>query len=1566
MSFQSNTTHGIRLVQHVCRHVDVDSVLRDVLILCDAFKDISLVNVCVSLLERVMISRGSGRVGQCAHIMTELYTRDASLAEAVGGRTISFCEGVLEDCKKLILQDSFAAEAKRKATQIARVACSILSVMVNEGKLRDVSTNYAGSLLRLKQFEIIARLQKERDIFLTLSESGDPSSSASVVLEVLKPIIAVSLANQSSEESVDNLHREIKPLIRNAKSWCAALCESSKVGKVWSYVVGTIASQITKTSGRNASILLEASGCFESGAHFQSIVAVALTLCNEAILQTHQLSKSMLPNENPSNAALTAMKNMARASQLLREHVISSSPTDALPTALSVSTLVELVCDVCARSDHGVGERLETEIAHLYPTHQKPTSFCQKVLPPSPILHPTWYIGDGLLLQPTDALLGCISYCQIVSQLEPMGLFSTSNQLVATSEISQMLGAHAAHSTCLRLLAHGNSISMSLTGDYLFDYGIVANIKALSAERSLGGTDAGFTYGNIDSLLSVSFLLHLPKERAFKVYQASLPSAIGNRDCARILALASIGSYLGMGSYSSGVHFSWRKQQRFVDQCNDLFRNAIWWNIFSSYDLSFDPSVFSKFSDSSAKKTMQNYCEQLVWKAANSLGSNSVLRLARKFASTFGLDKYSPASALVKFLLSFPVAPDTKSASNESNHDMRYNLIIAEDEARSVLPCMPILNQVKVLRKCVLDLERDECCAKDYDRHAMVLLLYRECLAKLGALMNKSDARRKAHVEEMERIERRQDALVILSSIFDKYTPSERPAYNKMFEPLPEDPSILSRNNSHRVGVIGSFAPSNAFDSLAPLHAVLESMHSSEVLGALDISLCPLLQLPTGYILSRSLILRLNKLINVGEDLPPFEDIIAPVAKKLANSGDKADLALWCSQQYSTGSNDQLKCLDLAYTNATLASDEVESLGNRSDEERDALERVQQIDAARAGLSDKILVEEVLSRHDANTKMKSLYNDLLRKVHTTISGNVKYSPELLVRELLVHGSLTAALSALDKWDNLSTPGFRSLATIVHDACQLLADKYSHVSVGKIARHLMRQWLAHGDDSKISDDIDFCNNPECLETNEEEPMNASARLEDIEETSEFVIDMKMFSSSEQSWTNASNKNSLPTSEEPSSMNPLSSSKERYDQMNSRVALRIAFVTCFAKDYHRQNEITSEEEDENTDINNSFNKSFLKTKKLRAGLFEGDMAMRHAQELLNIAFAREDNALTSSYRPLFDESVSFDGNNSILSTIQEDHSYIKDDSRGANKAKSFSFAMRHRALRVASILCPHDLLLRVLTEDGLVSKVTDDAINKFTFASFVAAEIEAMGLPLPHSDLVQLSSMNYVSFARTIWRHHGGVSSRSLSGRFYLLLLNLCVNNQTSIDWELFLSIFSELKRLELPRSLLLACECAFQSKALELAISEERGDILSCVGEAVHIISRVVVNEIRSNIEAGLGESMQDCLSTLHRLVSLIIAELIHFDPISLMNDLMALASQYKCENQKTLSQGVREEAERILAHMTDPEKFSAASSTASNNDNEEKSTVQDGECSTPTNSREAVEAFERRFLSCNV
>ena len=122
--------------------------------------------------------------------------------------------------------------------------------------------------------------------------------------------------------------------------------------------------------------------------------------------------------------------------------------------------------------------------------------------------------------------------------------------------------------------------------------------------------------------------------------------------------------------------------------------------------------------------------------------------------------------------------------------DIRHDLNQTEDAVRETLALLPTLNRNVVLWKCVMKLEADQRCAKDYDRHAMVLQLYRECLNKLRGVMKRSDVRAKAHEEETGRIERRLQSIVIISSIFDKFQSEKKPEYIKLFEPLPRDPSL--------------------------------------------------------------------------------------------------------------------------------------------------------------------------------------------------------------------------------------------------------------------------------------------------------------------------------------------------------------------------------------------------------------------------------------------------------------------------------------------------------------------------------------------------------------------------------------------------------------------------------------------------------------------------------------------------------------------------------------------------------------------------------------------------------
>ena len=130
--------------------------------------------------------------------------------------------------------------------------------------------------------------------------------------------------------------------------------------------------------------------------------------------------------------------------------------------------------------------------------------------------------------------------------------------------------------------------------------------------------------------------------------------------------------------------------------------------------------------------------------------------------------------------------------------------------------------------------------------------------------MKKNDARAKAHEEETERIDRRLQSIVILSSIFEKYESEKKPEYTKLFEPLPRDLSLPSQD-ARKFSVIGVDAAKNTFDPLGALDEVLSEENGSNSILAALAPLCSLLLLPPGYLHARSLVVRFRKLKTLGK-----------------------------------------------------------------------------------------------------------------------------------------------------------------------------------------------------------------------------------------------------------------------------------------------------------------------------------------------------------------------------------------------------------------------------------------------------------------------------------------------------------------------------------------------------------------------------------------------------------------------------------------------------------------------------------------------------------------------------
>lgn len=507
--------------------------------LCDAFNaSISKVDTCVSCIQRVMFARiegnDTGRTDHISAIMDELYLKDRDLAERVGDIMIEFCTEIIEDCRHMILQGY--TQEKQRAILASSTAHSILSVMnkkATKGSKRD-SQRITDTL---RDFHRISMLQNG-DVFLSLAELRNPASCVSVLVKLLDP--CVELLQQKSFED-RSLVGKLKPIIASAKHWCAILAESpSEVENLWSRSVGTLASTIAKTDRNHASLLLlQVSGVLQERgdcSSFHSVISVALTLFGRASEEATKIADSMTfmsKDEENLSAALRAMRSLAQASMLLREHIILFSPPSMLSSSISLVNLSEFVCDVSCRSDLGIGEKLERYVdllragsrKHRQTKNSAKMPVDKGMLPNSPVFHPSWYIGDGLLLRPVDTLLLCMATCDNVLDFESNesaehGLITNSS--MNASDIIHVLESRGAHYTSLRLVSFSDATALSRNKACPFS-DRKASLSAALAQRSLGGMESGLTSGAIDHLLSVSFLIgNLPKETAFNVSDANV------------------------------------------------------------------------------------------------------------------------------------------------------------------------------------------------------------------------------------------------------------------------------------------------------------------------------------------------------------------------------------------------------------------------------------------------------------------------------------------------------------------------------------------------------------------------------------------------------------------------------------------------------------------------------------------------------------------------------------------------------------------------------------------------------------------------------------------------------------------------------------------------------------------------------------------------------------------------------------------------------------------------------------------------------------------------------------
>jgi hypothetical protein len=218
------------------------------------------------------------------------------------------------------------------------------------------------------------------------------------------------------------------------------------------------------------------------------------------------------------------MKHVIMASSLLQDHALLSCPSDLLGTTLSLGDLCDIVSQVLVRTDEGIGEELDDFRKKLHASAaDKRWSFAlsnkitrnitgDSLRLRQPALHSTWYVGDGLLLPPSETLVRGVEYCK-----QSIGVPALTDSTLGLHSFVEGRGAHA---LALRLLCYSTVTQMCAKANAVdFDALADANHQTVTAlaERYLGGTGNGITSGVVDSQLAVSFLLCLPLKLAFKV-----------------------------------------------------------------------------------------------------------------------------------------------------------------------------------------------------------------------------------------------------------------------------------------------------------------------------------------------------------------------------------------------------------------------------------------------------------------------------------------------------------------------------------------------------------------------------------------------------------------------------------------------------------------------------------------------------------------------------------------------------------------------------------------------------------------------------------------------------------------------------------------------------------------------------------------------------------------------------------------------------------------------------------------------------------------------------------------
>lgn len=1383
-----NPRHAIRLLNYVTKQVTRPTVLSDALSLCEAFTHLSPVTACSTILQNILLQDGLGSLLE--PVVANLFERNPSMAERVVASSVALVEHILGEapvsaCVNVNVESpvpwqSQSMQASTGIIRILRVARKHTKHLHVECEPSVYGLTVDGSIDKLlEMFSVVRELQRDFNVFLSASELSSSLPRIDVVVSLLGNEIETKM-----ERGWEALAASLKKVKRGVSLIAGG---NTKIEHAtWEIAAGRVMLAEVDDNG-NVEILklMEVLGLFDVSNTFGDItswvhLSVALALS----------SKAAKDGEDTESQAAWII----RGASLVQDRALLAAKDSQLATISKVSSLFDTLVSIFAQMDEGVGERMQKLRRMLTPLRtstkesKEVLQICSRV--PQPTFHKGWYIGDGLLLPPMETLQFAVEFFH-----DAAGDKLCAN--TAGHELRRFVAQRGAHFHSLRVCCTstaslactmrtpGNKELENVVSD--IDEGMSELISCLT-ERGLGGSGTGITSGFVDSELSVSFLLLMPLKYAFAAYKAALPAAIKTHAFDRVKTLASVGRVASSGGHRDIQNMfssvAWTNQSKFFQQCDRLVTSSSWWKVLEKHGVQFDPQRLG-FAGSDTASGDDGYFKtilsSLMRTASTRLDYSSLIDLCSDYAEAFDIPRHVVLEVHIQLLLT----PSETSCSQRGNRSLQTAVQSSLDKLEPTKRCI-------IVRRCIDEHEKSAAFGTDYERYSTIFDLYYGTL--IQALDNKSSTPLNPNIStaELELIDRRRDALAILTSFFQGGRALDRPPFSSFFLPLHESDSSEAEATLEMEHVLHGTAVATKHNPLVSLDFSLrESQETATALAPLCLSL----GLRQGYVHARSLVVRFEEATKQRSAYPTLEGDIVPVLNRLRSHADKCALAEWCARQFSSHGDEQLASLDLALESAMIASTEIERQlrsGNKDETlntlEDAALSRIKRITELKDTLADRQRAKKSMSNMASQSPhgVKQVLTEMTSKLDQAAKEDPTMPPEKLVDMLLAVSSVIIAQGATNATASLSVGQIRQLSAIVSDTCLSVSEQYSHVHPEIRAKRLAEMWLLSGDDvvpgQKSEKDVISKRDDKTPSSDEENTVNFVMDMSDLHDGNAWGgVEVRL----------AEEKAQVALEEEPSALLPCSP-REESEARCIRASIRIAFVMAVAGRLKDQvpSSITA------SDVNSGPNTAMMKKDIL------GKIETKRGQK-------KKESSLLATCKELIQIVFAKSGTNTgILDTT---NSFHKDFSFSADHHSkpnfSITFAMRHRALRAVSILCPQEAIHKVLKEETEMCSPEDSlgtGLQSCSFGVFVAKEVEEMGLPLPHSDLLQLSTMNYLSYARSLWRNHRDSDMNGSKGRTLLLLIEMSLKTANT-DVDFVTTVLIEMQRRKLSRSLLLAIE-----------------------------------------------------------------------------------------------------------------------------------------------------------------